>query len=223
MESTKIKRWGRVARLNHWVHLIAVLLLIYTGLALFVETTNILANPLGGFIVTRSLHRLAAVVFIVVPVIAVIFNWRQFLEWVRDNFTWGKDDTAWLVRFPLYFFRPSVKMPPVHKKSSSGQRVLIWLMLLGVVNQVITGFILWFRPFTKGAVLWATALHDVGFLLVGILLLFHIYVGLGIFKPYRGVWRGMLFDGKIDESLSEHLWPEWTEEQKRAGEATLDG
>lgn len=203
-----------MARANHWIHLVSVLLLIYTGLALYVKGTNFLAVSTGGFYTTRIIHRVAATAFICAPLVSIILYWSAFKKWLPELLSWGNDDTAWAMRFPLYFFRPSAKMPRVHAKGTAGERVIAWVMLTAALVQAVTGLILWFRPFTENAVLWATFWHDIGFFFIAVPLLFHIYVGLGIFKPYRGVWRGMLGNGTIDEKLAEHLWPDWTAEQK---------
>lgn len=214
MAAGRVVRWGRAGRLIHWTNLITVLTLIFTGLALFVEGTNVLASMVGGFLVSRTIHRVAAVVLIAAPLLAIILNWSAFTKWLRELVSWGKDDTAWAIRFPIYFFRPSAKMPPVHTKGTSGQRFLSWVLLFGIGVQIITGLTLWFRPFSKEVILIASTWHDIGFLLVAAPLLFHIYVGLGAFKPYRGVWTGMLGNGTVDEKLAEHLWPEWTAKNK---------
>jgi len=209
----RVKRWPLAARVVHWNNLIMVLILIFTGVALYVPGANVLASLIGGFFITRTLHRSAAVLFILVPLAAIVAMPGGFMRFQREVYTWGKDDTAWLLSFPRYFFKPSTSMPPVHGKSTSGQRALAWVLILGALIQVVTGPILWLRPASKAVVLWAVLFHDVGFLLLAVGVIFHAYVGLGIFKPYRGVGWGMLGNGTVPAKLAKHHWPEWYEEE----------
>lgn len=217
----RVKRWSIMARVIHWNNLVMVLALIFTGIALYVPGANSLASLLGGFPNTRTLHRSAAVLFLLVPLASIISMPGGFRRFLAEVYTWGKDDTAWLLSFPRYFFRPSTKMPPAHAKGTSGQRALAWVLILGALIQVVTGSILWFRPVGKGLVLWAVLLHDVGFLLLAVGVIFHAYVGLGLFKPYRGVAWGMLGDGTVSAELAKHHWPDWYEEEaeKESGSA----
>jgi formate dehydrogenase subunit gamma len=209
----KVVRYDTAARIVHWTNLISILVLLYTGLALYLPATNILAGSIGGFFVSRILHRIAIITLISIPLIFLPFTWDGVKKWLRELFTVQEGDIQWALRFPLYFFRPSLKMPPVLSKMTSGQRVLTLIMLFSVLVQLITGpIMLWRTIFSKSTVLWAYLFHDIGMLIIGIGVAFHSYVGLGGFKPYRGVWRGMFGDGTVDYSRAKYLWPKWTDE-----------
>lgn len=210
----RVIRYSGVARFVHWSNLISIIVLLYTGLALYLPATNILAKVIGGFFISRFLHRIAILTLIFIPLITLPFTWQGFKHWMSELFTWQEGDTGWLMKMPIYLFRPSIKMPPVLSKMTSGQRLITLIMLIGVLTQVVTGMLMGvLRPLvTKSTVLWATLFHDIGTITIIVSVAFHAYVGLGGFKPYRGVWRGMFGDGTVDYKRAKHLWPKWTDE-----------
>ena len=85
----------------------------------------------------------------------------------------------------------------------------------------VSGVVLWL-----GTSVWhagATALlvmrliHDICFLLFVVFGLAHIYLGAGIFEPYKGTSRLMFGDGKVPESDALYHWGFWAREQIEKG------
>ena len=204
----RLARYGAAARVLHYFNLLAFIIFFYTGAALLFSDS--LATIIGGSDVSRMLHRIAAVIVIIGPLIGIIIRFGSFKEFVKDTFTWQKGDTKWVLRFFIWLFRPSMEMPHTKTKDSAGQRMIAWILIGGALWQVMTGVILLYRnAFSKNVVLMATTMHDVGFFVLIVALMGHIYVGLGLFKPYRGIVRAMFGDGTVDEKLAKRLWPDW--------------
>ena len=61
----KVERYGELARFVHWVHAFAFLVLVVTGMLLYVPWLSSLAE--GG--ITRLIHRIFAVLFILMPLL----------------------------------------------------------------------------------------------------------------------------------------------------------
>ena len=60
-------------------------------------------------------------------------------------------------------------------------------------------------------------LHDVFFLALVVFVIAHIYLGAGIFQPYKGSLSTMWGDGKISESDALYHWGKWAREEIEAG------
>jgi len=71
--------------------------------------------------------------------------------------------------------------------------------------------------FSDEVLLWARMLHDIFFCLTVIVGIAHIYLGAGIFEPYRGTARIMFGDGKVSESDALYHWGYWANEELTTG------
>ena len=87
----EIERYRKPTRILHWVHLSAFVALFITGLILFIPQLGILAQDSW----SRVIHRIAAVVFIVAPLIYIPMNWKTTLRGIKDAFTWNIEDIGW--------------------------------------------------------------------------------------------------------------------------------
>ncbi|MBN2372648.1 cytochrome b/b6 domain-containing protein [bacterium] len=214
MKNERIIRNSKAARLVHWIHTISCLMLFYTGLAIFSPKLNGLAWIFGGLEHARAHHRVAAIVFIAIPALAIIFNFKGFLHMLGSIFSWDSDDTKWLIKAPAYMFKSSIDMPP-QGKLKAVQKLAYMMVLFSSVVMVVTGIILWYpASYTPNALLWSVALHDLFMIITGVVLLGHMYIGLGIFQPYRGAWRLMFGDGTISEEAAEFHNAKWFQKVK---------
>ena len=65
-------------------------------------------------------------------------------------------------------------------------------------------------------------LHDIFFLLLVVFVIAHIYLGAGIFQPYKRSLRTMWGDGKISESDALYHWGKWAREEIEEGRVYED-
>ena len=208
----EIERYRKPTRVLHWIHLCAFVTLFLTGLVLFVPGLGVLAQDS----VTRVIHRIAAVVFVVAPTLYMLMNWKATMSGIKDAFTWGKDDAEWLKAAPRYYFLCDEKEMPPQPHMNSGQKMW-WLMVLvfGVIF-IITGLIMWaFKETAPAALLQRMVfIHDVAFIATGCMFFVHIYLSAihPLMRPARtGAWSSM-WRGKVSSEYAKSHHGKWYEE-----------
>ncbi|MBP1760187.1 MAG: formate dehydrogenase subunit gamma, partial [Firmicutes bacterium] len=81
------------------------------GMVLFFGT---IASTIGhgGVAFTKLVHRIAAVPFIlIVPIMMIFGTPRTTKIWLKEIFTWTKDDIVWVTGFAKEFFGGHTKLP----------------------------------------------------------------------------------------------------------------
>ena len=208
-----IQRHSLLTRVTHGVAAVACILLAVTGVFVFVPSLG--GGIMGGeFTQTmRMLHRVLAVPFILVPLFAVLKSPAGFVHLFKEDIfgKWDKDDVTWAMKFPFYLFAPGkVHMPPQHHVKSA-QRLADGALLFFCIMLALSGIVLWLNTgFPTGSGLKV----DFAPVFVGIA---HIYLGAGIFQPYRGTARIMFGDGKVSESDAVYHWGYWANEEIALG------
>lgn len=218
-----IKRHSLQARITHDVTVIACILLCISGLFVFVPPLAQLVGPNVVFCVRMS-HRVIGIIFVVVPIVSAILApkgaWHIFKE---DFFTkWDKDDKKWMCLFiPYLFLAKWLHMPDQHL-NKSGQRFADGLLLLVSIEMAVTGIVLLLGStvfdLSAGAHAVWLLLHDIGFFLIAIFGMAHIFLGAGIFQPYRGSYKLMFGDGCVSESDALYHWGHWAREELEKGD-----
>lgn len=170
--SGKILRYRLSQRLIHWFGVVGFILLLVTGLILELSPLSFLAA--GG--VSRTLHRIGAVIYILWPVAYVLINTRQFMEVIRDSLTYGRDELEWFKHVPLYFSGRACMMPP-QGRVNAGQKIHHLGVGIASITIVVSGFILWFGKGSLGENGLATTaiVHDISMLVLTILFVGHSY------------------------------------------------
>ena len=220
--SVWIKRHSLQARITHDVTAICCILLVISGLFVFIPP---LAAAIGGQAVfaIRMSHRVIGIIFIAVPVISAILApkgaWHIFKE---DFFTkWDSDDKKWIALFLPYLFTAKWLHMPDQHLNKSGQRFADGLLLLLGMFMAVTGVVLVlgtsvFELSAGAHAAWLLA-HDIGFFLIAIFGMAHIFLGAGIFQPYRGSANLMFGDGTVKDSDALYHWGHWAREELTDG------
>ena len=209
----EIERYRKPTRVLHWVHAGAFVVLFLTGLILFLPPLATLAQD--GW--TRLIHRIAAVAFIVVPLIYAPMNWKATLKGIKGAFTWGADDIGWLMAAPRYYMLCDEKAMPPQDHMNTGQKMWWFMVIVFGVAFVITGAIMWFAKTTAPAALlqWMVFIHDVAFIATGAMLFVHMYMA---FHPLmHGSW-GSMARGKVSVEYAKAHHAKWYEEVIKAKE-----
>jgi formate dehydrogenase gamma subunit len=140
------RRFSLSQRVQHWVMTLSFTVLAVTGLpqryALAGWAEGMIAG-LGGIEAVRVIHRVAAVVFIVVT----LFHFMALAYWVwvkrvRMTILPGlKDVTDMLdaIRYNLGLARREPKLP----RYNFAEKVEYWSLIWGSVLMIVTGFMLW--------------------------------------------------------------------------------
>jgi formate dehydrogenase subunit gamma len=216
-----IKRHTLQARITHGVTVSSCILLALTGLFVFVPALTALLPAQVVFGIRMS-HRILGFIFILVPLISAITAPRGVKHLLGNYFArWDTDDVTFMKRFVPYMLMPKkVHMPDQHEVKS-GQRIADGALIVSGLALAISGvfLVLGTNAFSYGAtfMLVMHLIHDVFFVLICIFGIAHIYLGAGIFQPYRGLVRLMFGDGKVKESDALYHWGHWAREELRDG------
>lgn len=214
-----IQRHSAFARGLHWIHTIACLALFATGLVLFIPSV---AAAVGNSTVqgARVVHRVMAAIFIAAPIVSIIISPKGFIHlWNSLFFKWDDDDKEFMNKFFPYLFLGAKQHMPPQKVNKSGQGVADGALIFLSIAIAITGVIMvWPQYFGMGIVRWSIMLHSGLMILIGVFMLAHIYLGAGIFQPYKGSGKLMFGDGKINESDALYHWGTWAKEELRKGD-----
>lgn len=218
-----IQRHSLLARITHGVTAVTCVLLVISGLFVFVPPLARLAGPDVTFVIRMS-HRVIGLIFVIVPLISAISApkgaWHIFKE---DFFTkWDKDDRKWMVLFLPYLFLAKYMHMPDQHQNKSGQRFADGMILLAGIEMGITGVVLLLGStlFDLGPAAhagWLLA-HDIGFFVICVFGMMHIFMGSGLWQPYRGCGKLMFGSGRIEESTALYHWGHWARKELESGE-----
>lgn len=214
----EVERYRTPTRALHWVHTTAFIILGLTGLVLFIPGLGFLAADSY----TRVIHRVAAVIFIIGPLIYIPFNLKASIKGIKEAFTWGREDLDWLQAAPRYYFLADEEAMPPQGHMNTGQKMW-WLMVIffGVVF-IITGLIMWALKETAPLFVlrWAVFAHDVAFIATGTMFFVHLYLGVihPLMRPMRiGAWNSMAH-GKVSAHYAKSHHRKWYDEVVRSEE-----
>jgi formate dehydrogenase subunit gamma len=205
-------------RVIHGIHMVACLFLIATGAVVFVPAIGRTVGP--EFVqIVRLTHRFFAVIFIAGPLVGLIAAPKGFVHIVKNlTAKWDADDKKFMALFPKYLFAPKTTHMPKQHEVKSGQRLSDGALILAAVLISITGVVLWAGAYVSPQVFRvALLLHDIAFVLVSAIMVAHVYLGAGVFQPYRGLARLMFGNGRVTEAEARYHWGHWAEEELASG------
>ncbi len=208
----EVERYRKPTRILHWVNAGAFTALFLTGLILFIPQLGILAQDSW----TRVLHRLAALLFIVAPLIYIPMNWKATVNGIKDAFTWGVEDIGWLQAAPRYYFLCDEKTMPPQPHMNTGQKMWWLMVIVFSVLFFISGLIMYaFKTVAPAALLqWMVFIHDVAFIATGSMFFVHIYLSVihPLMRPTQtGAWSSMA-RGKVSAEYAKTHHGKWYEE-----------
>ena len=228
-----IQRHSKLARVTHGVAAIACIVLALTGVAVFVPAVS--QAPGGSFTYAmRMVHRIAAIPFILIPLFALLRSPKGAKHLFAQNIfgKWDKDDFEFARKFVPYLFTPqTTHMPPQHEVKGAQRLADGGLVIMGIL-MALSGLVMWLEagilPGSKGiampmSLVWAAhILHDIGFFVIIVFGLGHIYLGGGLFGPYKGTLNLMWGDGKVSESDAAYHWGYWANTKLGTGDGVTE-
>ncbi|MGE5423415.1 MAG: formate dehydrogenase subunit gamma [Ignavibacteriales bacterium] len=203
----RIERFSFAARFAHWGHTVTFIVLLFTGLMLFLDLSNI-----GGARFAGSLHRWMAVGFTIVPIIAICMNPRGLIDWWKDVLSFSiKRDLPFLAIFPFDFLGFDMKFPP-QSQFNGGEKMNSCVITTSCILVGISGYIMWAGAiFPAGLVLWSYYIHDVFAIIATTMVCMHGY--LGSFHPGSGESFWGMWKGTVKSDWAEHHHQEWYESE----------
>ncbi len=222
-----IKRHSLLARFTHGTVAISCILLCISGAFVFAPP---LARLVGADVVfgIRMSHRVLGAIFILVPVISAIIApkgaWHIFKEDALSK--WDSDDKKWMMLFmPYLFLARWLHMPDQHQ-NKSGQRFADGMLIILCLLMAVTGVALTLGTtvidMSAGAHAVWLLLHDIGFFGICVFGMAHIFLGGGLFQPYKGTYTLMFGDGTVSESAALYHWGHWAREEIESGKNVVE-
>ncbi|HHE72658.1 MAG TPA: hypothetical protein ENL34_10310 [Chloroflexi bacterium] len=203
MAQREIQVFNAVQRLVHWLHVVAFTVLALTGFVLYAPVQSLAMGYAGWTL--RLLHRIAAILLALVPLIYLIFSPRRLFDSLKRIFTWTKEDVGWFKAFPRYYFLGDEEAMPPQDKFNAGQKMFYIVTAVCLLLFGVTGFLMWFGKFAipTWLFLWSVFIHDLCF--IAYVCFFFIHFALCAVHPLmRGSLNGMLFGWLPEEYIKHH-------------------
>ncbi|MEN6389500.1 MAG: cytochrome b/b6 domain-containing protein [Syntrophomonas sp.] len=211
----KVLKHGDSTRTMHWVHLLCFILLAVTGIGFYWDI-GFIENIFGGGAKSSLVHRWAGVVFLVGPFLYIFFNFNRFARFMDTISRITKDDFGWLKVMGGYLPFIKVEHVPPQDKYNAGQKMLGWLIIIGCLLMILTGFPMWLMRDMVPAV-FLSLCYNVHFWTAIILILLvggHFFLA-AIHPKSRVEFSSMMLDGYIDAEISAHHNEKWFKELKQ--------
>ncbi len=211
-----IPKYTTLERLGHWLHTATFVPLAITGMVLYFPFLQPLAQGAAGEFV-RMIHRVAAILFGLLPIIYYIFQPRRLLLHIRE-FLPNKEDIGWLKGAPAYYLLGKHEAMPPQGRFNAGEKLNGLVMMIAWAVFGITGIPMWFG---KGIIppeifRWLVIGHDLMMIVSVCMFLVHLY--LAVAHPL--MWAGLVsmrFGVVSAEYAAEHH-ARWFYGPKRARE-----
>lgn len=223
-QANKVLRFTLGERVSHWTHALSFFLLLFTGLGILSLSLRPALVIFGGIQVARLIHRIVAVVFVIVVGGMFIFgNTKYHWEWLKSSFHFTKADRQHITAFPKEFFGGHGDYP-AQGKYNGGEKINSLITLFGSIFITLSGIVMWFAPsFPPTLVRWAYPVHDLSMFMMTAAVIGHIYLGV-LHPDSRASLPGML-NGYVSTKFAKAHHAAWYEQVKNTttheGENTL--
>ena len=211
-----IPKYTFVERLLHWVHTVSFVPLVVTGLVLYLDVLQPLAQGEAGLWM-RWVHRLAALLFIGEPVLYGILQPRRL--WMHfKEFSIERGDLGWIKNaFGYYVLGRHTDMPP-QGRFNTGEKINGMVMIVTWILFVISGLIMWFGKGVVPADLfrWMVVVHDLTMIAAVAMFLVHLY--LAVAHPLMWAALVSMRFGVTSASYAAEHHAKWYYGPKRAQE-----
>jgi cytochrome b subunit of formate dehydrogenase len=222
-EENRVVRHGVAELAEHWAIALSGLALILSGMFEMPMASRYYITSLpglgwsGDFIVSLKVHYVASVVFVAVVLFHAVYHglrgdrgmiprrgdFKTSIEVVKSFFGKGEEP-------------PFHKYLPEQRLAYAGMAVIIAMLI--VSGLVKTYKNIYAPDLSYAVVLWATWVHNIGFVLF--VMAFVAHIGAIVLKPNRPMLRGIL-TGSVRLDYAEHRHPLWIAEIE--GTATAVG
>ena len=198
----RIERYTGSQRTAHWVTAISFLVLTLSGLALFHPAMSWLANLLGGGQWNRILHPFIGVLWLLVFA-------RFALPLMGSNVITGAD-LKWLAQVRRVLAHDASGIPPVGRYNG-GQKVLYWVLLLGMLVLLASGVVIWEPYFAEQFTVEQRRIAVLAHALTAWVLILSIIVHVTASIWTAGSLTAMI-RGKVSRAWAKHHHPGWYRE-----------
>lgn len=204
----KVLKHAGQTRVMHWIHLLCFIVLGLTGIGFYFKI-GFIDNMFGGAANASLVHRWAAVLFVAGPAMYILTNFARFSRFIETISTFTKDDFQWLKTMGGYIPGLKGEIPP-QDKYNAGQKILGWVVILGCLGFILTGFPMWLWRHDLPAQ-FIKLCYDIHFWDAVILILAvggHFFLA-AIHPKSRVEFNSMMLDGCVVAEFSAHHNGKW--------------
>jgi formate dehydrogenase subunit gamma len=203
-----IPRYRLMQRVSHWAFTLAFLVLLFSGLALFVPVMSVWTASTAG----RLVHRVAAVVLMLVPLFYLVTDRKGLAQLLHDSVTYDKDDVEWFKHFVPYVLGKAKNLPP-QGRINAGEKLHHAAVILGVLVVSVTGLMLWFWDGMDGSLRLTTLMvHDLAMLELAVLTVGHVFF-VFVYGAFSGMWSG-----SVTQVYARIEHPKWLAQMETPGQ-----
>ncbi|MDE3203695.1 MAG: cytochrome b/b6 domain-containing protein [Acidobacteriota bacterium] len=174
----RLARFDRVERAVHWVNAVLILVLVFTGAALYLEP---LGQAVGRRALVQDIHVYCGLALPVPLVLALAGPWGRALRADLRRFNrWSRSDRLWLrALFSERGQRRALRSQLPMGKFNAGQKLnAAWTAGVALVL-LATGIVMrWYHPWPLSWRTGATFVHDWSALAVGVVVVGHVFMAL---------------------------------------------
>ncbi len=215
-----IQRHSKLTRVVHGTVAISCVWLMISGLFVFVPQLAAMSPDVTRFM--KITHRIVGVIFVVMPFVGMIGSPSGVGRFFKKYFArWTPEDVEFLKKFVPYMLMPKKVHMPDQDEVKSGQRFADGMLIVGGIMMGISGLFLWLGttvvPMSASVLIAMRFIHDLFFLVLVVFVVAHIFLGAGVFQPYRGMIKVMFGNGQISEADALYHWGFWAREEIEDG------
>jgi formate dehydrogenase subunit gamma len=201
----RLARFSRTERALHWVHASAFLVLLVSGLCLYLPS---LAEVIGRRPLLKDIHVYTALAWVgALALVLLAGDRRRLLATAREIDRFDADDLAWLQR----------RRAP-QGRFNAGQKINAIVTAALAVLFAVTGFFLWYGERNHAFRLQnALLVHDWLMYVSFFLLLGHLY--LSLIHPTTRHSLSAITRGWVREDWALRHHPKWVEQLRQGGKA----
>lgn len=195
-----ILRFNREERILHWVVVLLFLILLITGLCLYLDALRL---QLGSVRYTiRSIHHYAGLALMIIPWVLIAIWRKPLAPFFREMTHWRKVEIDWLKR----------KTNQAHK-FNGGQKLNFLLATIWMAGLAGTGFFIWQQQLVSDNTReFLYSWHRLLFYLLTIQVSGHVFYA-AIYKHTRHALNGMIH-GKVKKSWAKKHHSLWLQEEE---------
>ena len=185
-----VSRYRGLARANHWLTALCMVVLLLSGLALFHPRLFFLTALFGGGQATRWLHPLVGLVMAASFLVLFVQFWRLNLP--------RPEDGAWLARIGDLLSGHEERLPELGKYNA-GQKFVFWAMSGLILVMLVTGVMIWHEWFPDLVSIpvrrWAVLVHAIAAVAMILVFILHVYAAIWTRGTMRAMTRGTVTGG----------------------------
>jgi formate dehydrogenase subunit gamma len=193
----RVRRYSGSARINHWIVAVSFVLLLLSGLSLFVPSLYPLSALFGGGETVRWIHPWIGLVLVVSFMgLFLRFFWQNLPEFT---------DFVWLARIRDVLSGREDYLPEIGKYNA-GQKFVFWSQFVLVGVMFVTGVGLWESGLgyfenlldykaTIDQKRWAALIHAGAAVLAITIWIIHVYAAIWVRGTFSAMTRGTVSGG----------------------------